>query len=158
MKYAPIIENMNKRINFEDNIFILNTRIRAIRDLLLLDADPDFFLEKTLDDLEFIDNTLSILLDNLTGNKKYIEREEQFHNLLETERFLSEVLQAIFSGDGTISVNKFPVIRERITLIWDHSLDRRRIIESLSFEDSEVTSVEPLVSHDELSELLKDMV
>jgi hypothetical protein len=149
---------MNKRINFEDNIFILNTRIRAIRDLLLLDADPDFFLEKTLDDLEFIDNTLSILLDNLTGNKRYIERGEQFHNILETERFLSEVLQTIFSGDGTVSVNKFPVIQDRITLIWNHSLDRRRVIESLSFEEVEVTSTEPLVSRDELNELLKDMV
>jgi hypothetical protein len=149
---------MNKRINFEDNIFILNTRVRAIRDLLFLDANPDFFLEKTLDDLEFIDNTLSILLDNLIGNKRYIEREEQFHNLLETDRFLSEVLQTLFSGDGTVSVNKFPVIRDTITLVWNHSLDRRKVIESLSFEDAEVTSVEPLVSRDELSELLKDMV
>lgn len=149
---------MNKRINFEDNIFILNTRVRAIRDLLFLDANPDFFLEKTLDDLEFIDNTLSILLDNLIDNKRYIEREEQFHNLLETDRFLSEVLQTLFSGDGTVSVNKFPVIRDTITLVWNHSLDRRKVIESLSFEDAEVTSVEPLVSRDELSELLKDMV
>jgi hypothetical protein len=149
---------MDKRINFEDNIFILNTRIRVIRDLLLLDVDPDFFLEKTLDDLEFIDNTLSILLDNLTGNKRYIEREEQFHNLLETERFLSEILRTIVSGDGTVSVNKFPVIRDRITLVWNHSLDRRRVIESLSFGESELTPIEPLVSRDELSELLKDMV
>jgi len=149
---------MSKRINFEDNIFILNTRIRAIRDLLLLDADPDFFLEETLDDLEFIDNTLSILLDNLSNNKRYIERDEQFHNLLETERFLSDVLQEIFTGDGTISANKFPVIRDRITLIWNHSLDRRKGIEGLSFEDAEFTSMEPVVSHDELNELLKDMV
>jgi hypothetical protein len=149
---------MNKRINFEDNIFILNTHVRAVRDLLLLDADPDFFLEKTLDDLEFIDNTLSILLDNLIGNKRYIGREEQFHNLLETDRFLSDVLQTLFSGDGTVSVNKFPVIRDRITLIWNHNLDRSKIIESLSFAEAELTPTEPLVSHDELSELLKDMV
>jgi hypothetical protein len=149
---------MNKRINFEDNIFILNTRIRSIRDLLLLDADPDFFLEKTLDDLEFIDNTLSILLDNLINNKRYIERDEQFHNLLETERFLSDVLQEIFTGDGTVSANKFPVIRDRITLIWNHTLDRRKNIESLSFEATEISSMEPVVSRDELSELLKNMV
>jgi hypothetical protein len=149
---------MNKRINFEDNIFILNTRIRAIRDLLLLDADPDFFLEETLDDLEFIDNTLSILLDNLTNNKRYIERDEQFHNLLETERFLTEVLQEIFSGDGTVSANKFPIIRDRVTLIWNHSLDRCKNIEGLSFEETEVASLEPVVSRDELNELLKDMV
>ncbi|MDR2053675.1 MAG: hypothetical protein LBP80_09695 [Treponema sp.] len=149
---------MNKRINFEDNIFILNIRIRAIRDLLLLDADPDFFLEKTLDDLEFTGNTLSILLDNLAGNKRYIERNKQLHNLLETERFLSDVLRTIFSGDGMISANRFPVIRDRLTLIGNHSLDRCRVIESLAFEQTESVSIEPLVSRDELNELLKDMV
>ncbi|MDR0709493.1 MAG: hypothetical protein LBF77_05455 [Spirochaetaceae bacterium] len=148
---------MNRRINFEDNIFILNTRIRAIRDMLLLDADPDFFLKKTLDDLEFIDSTLSVLLDNLNNNKKYIEREGQFYNLLETERSLSEVLKTISSGDGTVSVDKFPEIEDRITLIHNHSLNRRKVIEDVPFEASETSPAEPWVSRDELSELLKDM-
>jgi hypothetical protein len=149
---------MNKRINFEDNIFILNTRIRVIRDMLLLDTDSDFFLEKTLDDLDFIDKTLSILLDTLTGNKKYIEREEQFHNLLETERSLFDVLRTIVSGNGTISVDKFPAIEERITVVWNHGLDRRRVIENISHETGELTPIEPVVSYDELSELLKNKV
>jgi hypothetical protein len=148
---------MNRRINFEDNIFVLNTRIRAIRDMLLLDADPDFFLKKTLDDLEFIDSTLSVLLDNLNNNKKYIEREEQFYNLLETERSLSEVLRAISSGDGTVSVGKFPEIENRITLIQNHSLNRRKVIEDVPFEADEMAPMEPWVSRDELSELLKDL-
>jgi hypothetical protein len=149
---------MTRRINFEDNIFMLNTRIRVIRDLLLLDVDSDFFLEKTLDDLEFIDNTLSSLLDNLSNNKRYIERDEQFHNLLETERFFSEVLDKIFSGDGPVSVGKFPVIQDRIALVWNHTTDRRKAIEGLSFEKTEFTSMEPVVSRDELNELLKNIV
>jgi hypothetical protein len=149
---------MHKRINFEDNIFILNTRIRAIRDMLLLDADPDFFLKTTLDDLEFIDNTLSALLDNLNNNKRYIEREEQFYNLLETERSLSEALQAISFGDGTVSSAKFPEIDDRITFIRNRSLNRRKVIEGTPFENAETASMEPWVSRDELNELLKDIV
>jgi hypothetical protein len=145
------------QINFEDNIFILNIRIRAIRDLLLLDADPGLFLEKTLGDLEFIDNTLSILLDTLINNKKYIERNGQFHNLLETERSFSEALQTMLSGDGTVSANKFPAIRDRITPFWNHSLNRDKIIEEFSIEVSDTAPTEPVVSRDELSELLKDM-
>jgi hypothetical protein len=125
--------------------------------MLLLDADPDFFLKKTLDDLEFIDSTLSVLLDNLNNNKKYIEREGQFYNLLETERSLSEVLKTISSGDGTVSVDKFPEIEDRITLIHNHSLNRRKVIEDVPFEASETSPAEPWVSRDELSELLKDM-
>jgi hypothetical protein len=50
---------MHKHINFEDNIFVLNTRIRMIRDSLILDTDPELFLEKTVDDTNFIDLTLA---------------------------------------------------------------------------------------------------
>ncbi|MDR1411326.1 MAG: hypothetical protein LBI91_03885 [Spirochaetaceae bacterium] len=149
---------MNKRINFEDNIFILNTRIRVVRDLLLLEADPGFFLEKTLNDLEFIGNTLSALFDNLVTNKKYIERNEQLHNLLETERSLSEVLQTILSGDGAFSAGKFPAIRDRISPVLNRSQDRYKTIEGLSFEKPAAAAMEPVVSRDELNELLKDMV
>ncbi|MDR1353217.1 MAG: hypothetical protein LBK05_08040 [Treponema sp.] len=148
---------MNKRINFEDNIFILNTQIRVVRDLLLLDADPGFFLEKTMNDLEFIGSTLSVLFDNLATNEKYIERNEQLHNLLETERSLSGVLQTIVSGDGAFSADKFPAIRDRITPVLNRSLDRCKTIEGLSFERPDTASMEPVVSRDELSELLKDM-
>jgi hypothetical protein len=149
---------MHNRINFEDNIFILNVRIRAIRDMLSLDADPGFFLETTLNDLEFIDATLAALLDSLNNNRRYIEREEQFHNLLETERSLFGVLQVISSGDGTVSAGKFPEIKDRISLIQTHSLNRRKMIEGTPLEDTRTMPVESWVSRDELSELLKDIV
>jgi hypothetical protein len=149
---------MNKQINFEDNIFILNTRIRAIGDLFLLDVDTDSFLEKTLDDLEFIDNTLTALLDTLNGNKRYIEREEQLHNLLETEHSLSNIVRTIISGDEVISINKFPAIQDRITRVWNNVLDRLKIIDNITNGADKVHAAEPLVGHDELSELLKDIV
>ena len=75
---------MNARTNIEDNIFILNIRIRMIHNLLLLDADPDLFLEKTLEDADFISYTLDALLRQLAGSTRYIDRKEQFHNLAET--------------------------------------------------------------------------
>ncbi|MDR1285981.1 MAG: hypothetical protein LBK08_00075, partial [Treponema sp.] len=89
---------MNKRINFEDSIFIINTRIRIIRDMLLLDTDPDLFLEKALEDVSFIDKTLAILLDQLLDNSRFIERTEQFHNLAETERIFADVLSGLING------------------------------------------------------------
>jgi hypothetical protein len=148
---------MANRINFEDNIFILNTRIHMIRDLLLLDADPDLFLEKTLEDVEFIGNTLAALLDTLMGNTQYIERDEQFHNLGDTERQFMEVLSEILNGEGTISVSKFPVIREKVTLLWSKALERRKTADSLSFSETDKASMDPVVSSDELNELLKNL-
>ncbi|MDR0386499.1 MAG: hypothetical protein LBH57_00545 [Treponema sp.] len=148
---------MNKRINFEDSIFIINTRIRIIRDMLLLDADPDLFLEKTLDDVNFIDKTLAILLDQLSDNKRFIERTEQFHNLAETERIFAEVLSGLISGNGAISSGRFPSIRDRLTLLWNHAQERRKVIDNTACSETGGISADPVVSSDELNELLQDL-
>jgi hypothetical protein len=148
---------MNKRINFEDSIFIINTRIRIIRDMLLLDTDPDLFLEKTLDDIDFIDRILSILMDQLSDNKRFIERTEQFHNLAETERIFADVLSDLLNGDSAISAARFPAIRDRLTLLWNHTLERRKTIANTADFESEGVSVDPVVSCDELNELLQNL-
>jgi hypothetical protein len=144
---------MNKRINFEDSIFIINTRIRMIRDMLLLDTDPDLFLEKTLDDVEFIDSTLAVLLEQLSSNKRFIERSEQFHNLAETDQLFAQVLSDLINGDSTISSGNFPVIRDRLALLWTHTQERRKAVEDTA--EPEAAAMEPVVSSDELNELLQ---
>jgi hypothetical protein len=148
---------MYKRINFEDSIFIINTRIRIIRDMLLLDTDPDMFLEKTLDDVDFVDKSLSFLLEQLSDNKRFIERTEQFHNLAETERTFAEVLLDLVNGDSTISSGKFPAIRDRLTFLWNHSQERKKTIEGAAGPEIEEGVVNPMVSSDELNELLQDL-
>jgi hypothetical protein len=146
---------MNKRINFEDSLFVLAMRIRMIRDLLVLDADPDLFLEKTMEDIDFIDYTLGALLKELLENSRLLERDEAFENLSELEWRFDQVLGEILSGGKSISVAPFPMLRERITIVRNRSLERRKTADD-SHSRSEGTT-EPLVSADELSELLKDM-
>jgi hypothetical protein len=148
---------MNKRINFEDSIFIINTRIRIIRDMLFLDTDPDLFLEKTLDDVNFIDKTLAILMDQLSNNKRFIERTEQFYNLAETERVFAEVLSGLIDGDSAISSGRFPAMRDRLTLLWNHARERRKTINNTAGSETGGTSADPVVSPDELNELLQGL-
>jgi hypothetical protein len=146
---------MNKQINFGDIIFILNTRIRLIRDLLILDADPDFFLDVTLADVEFIDAALERILRELGENTRLIDRNEQFHDLQETERQFRAVLQDLTKGAEAMSVAFYTALREKSDLIQDHSLERQKII-TQSFTHKESLSSEPIVSSDELTELLRD--
>lgn len=148
------IKAMNKRINFEDNLFVLAMRIQMIRDLLALDADPDLFLEKTMEDIDFIDNTLEMLLRELLENSRLLERDEAFENLSELEWRFDQVLGAVYSGGGSISAASYPMLRERISLVRDHSMERRKTADGSL---SGLPSAEPLVSADELGELLKDM-
>jgi len=149
----PKIRGMNKHINFEDNIFVLNLRIRMIQDLLILDTDEELFLHKTLDDLDFINSSLNILLSNLKENYRLIERDEQFYNLAETERQFCEVLIEIEHGEGNISVLQHPQQREHIGVLLDNSQVRQKSIKELIVEAKHLT-LEPVVGYDELHELL----
>ena len=123
------------------------------QDLLILDTDTELFLHKTLDDLDFINSSLNVLLSHLKENFRLIERDEQFHNLLETERQFCEVLSEIDHGEGNISAIKYPELQERINLQLANSQDRQNSIKDLIVETKH-TSLEPVVGYDELHELL----
>jgi hypothetical protein len=147
---------MSKQINFGDALFILNTRIRMIRDMLVLDADPDCFLDQTLADLDFTDAALESLLGALLENTHLIDRDGHFRSLQETERQFLGALWDLANGSGTVSVAPYPALLDRVALIRERSLERQKTAgERLSVEDA--PSREPVVSPDELNELLRDI-
>ncbi len=147
---------MNKRINFEDNTFILNNRIRMIENTIILDADPDLFLEKTIEDMDFIDISLAFLLESLTKNEKLIERSAQFYNLMETETKFMEILEKITQSTGSISTAEFPIIVEKIENFRLRSAGRQNIIQDAVNSLDNTTQDPNVVSSDELNALLKD--
>ena len=145
---------MNKRVNFEDNIFILLMRIRMIRDTITLDADPELFLEKTLDDISFTDHSLRILLDYLMESSRLIEREELLDQFSEVEKHFAHALQEFLIHEGSFSIQEISSIKEKLIVLRNSSLERRKKAESLGSPESN-TSGNPIVSSDELTELLK---
>jgi len=127
-----------------------------VHDLFLLETDPDIFLKKTLEDIEFIDDALGILLEDLVENNNLIERNELFDNLSELERQFSDVLTLFLTSSGNISALHFPAFREKIIFIRSHSLSRKTNIDDLRQKSAGVI-LEPVVSSTELSELLKGL-
>jgi hypothetical protein len=146
---------MNKRINFEDNIFVLMTLVRMLKDLLTLDTDPEIFLEKTLNDMEFINKNLNLLLGYLVENRRLIKRDELLHHFSVLEWQYSQVLAQYLGEGGNISAGEFPVTRERVQTFKIQSLERQKTLEAAG-GNGENPREEPLVSSYELSELLKD--
>jgi len=144
---------MKKRVNFEDSLFILMLRIRMIRDIITLDADPELFLEKTLDDIFFSDQVLRILLRQLEENHYLIERAEVLEQISDIEKQFSRVLQNLLDHDGDFSIRQIPSIKEKIISCRDSSLERQKSAEKLTPAGNTPSS--PIVSSDELSELLK---
>jgi hypothetical protein len=126
-----------------------------LRDLLILDAEPDLFLTATIHDADFINQTLENLLGSLVENNRLIDRDEQLHNLDEAECQFEAVLSQMADGQGSISSEKFPVIREKVLLLREQSLGRRKTIEA-SKNDPEKSLEGSVVSSDEMNELLND--
>jgi hypothetical protein len=124
--------------------------------MLILDADPDFFLDKTLEDVGFIDAALETLLRELIDNTRLIDRNGQFGNLHETERQFLGILWDMTNGSGTMSAAPYPALREKLALIREHSLERQKTIKQHISID-EAPPPEPVVSSDELNELLHDL-
>ena len=145
---------MNKRVNFEDNIFILMMRIRMIADTITLDADPELFLEKTLDDITFADHNLRILYDYIQENTRLIERDELLEHFSEVEKHFSQVIQDLLNHEGNLSIQDIPSVRDKLLALHSASLERRKTAENLSSLETS-SSGSPIVSSDELTELLK---
>ena len=148
---------MNKQVNFEDNSFITMMRIRMIRDILTLDADPELFLEKILDDIYFTDHSLRILLGYLQENDHLIEREELLEHLSELEWQFSQVLLDLLNHKGNISIREISTIKEKLSCLRANSQERRRTAEDLNSAGGRknFSDKEPIVSSEELTELLK---
>jgi hypothetical protein len=144
---------MNKRINFEDDIFLLMIRIRMIRDIITLDADPELFLEKTLDDICFIDQTLKTLLGELERNHHLIERDELLEQLSNTEGQFSQVLKDLNDHEGNFSIRELPSLIEKLMVFRSCSLERQKTAGKLHPEENPENVV--YVGSDELAELLK---
>jgi hypothetical protein len=150
-------KGMNKRINFEDNIFVLTTLTRMLKDLLTLDTDPELFLEKTLNDMEFVDKNLDLFLGCLVENQRLIEREELLSHLSVLEWQYSQVLSQYLEGGGNVSAGEFPVTGERVQAFRARSRERQKRLEAAGKAgriSGENSREDPLVSSDELSALL----
>ena len=153
----PIIEtNMDRHINFEDNIFILNARIRMISDLLCLDADPDLFLEKTLDDINFTDRVLPALTQNLTENRMLLDREEELSKLADLEWRFDQLITGMNGSSGISGSLSLGENRERLVLYRNNSAQRRGIIEDSRSPENQNES-EPVVSSYEMNQLLQGL-
>ena len=141
------------RVGFEDTIFILNMRIRIIRDTLRLNPPVEFFLEKTLDDLEFIDGILDTFVQNLAENGRQFYKNGETVYISDTEWQFSQLLTEFSLNSCPFSVQAFPPIQEKITVLRDNCENRRRLVDEAGVPE-EIARAEPVVSSAEFNGLL----
>jgi hypothetical protein len=145
-------ERMNY-INFEDVIFILNMRIRMVRDILRLNPPPELFMEKSLDDLIFIDRVLSNLTNRLTDNNDYNGRNIEFDYVSDSEWQFNQLLTEFVLDSGPVSIQAYPEITGKIATLRVASDLRRKSLDE-SEAPLELARSEPVVSSAEMNGLL----
>jgi len=144
---------MNKRINFEDTLFILNVRIRMLRDMMQLDIDADLFYRQTMGDIEFISLCLEALTEKFVANIKFLDRETEADNILDAEWQFSQLLNEMSSNSSPFTPSLFPEMPTLIGKLRSDGVKRKKLIEE-SYVPAENSTPEPVVSHAELNGLL----
>jgi len=144
---------MNKRINFEDTIFILNVRIRMIHDLIQLDTDKSIFYSQTMSDLEFINLVMNNLTSKFLENLKFLDREAEADNILDAEWQFGQLLNEISNNSSPFTSSSFPEMPAIIGKMRKDSNKRKTQIEE-SYEPTDNSILEPVVSNAELNGLL----
>lgn len=147
---------MAKRIQFEDDIFYVNVIVRNLRDCLVLDLDPELFLERTVSEVAFADRALERLASELIGNERLIEREEQLLNLAEAEARFANLLMALSAGEGRIQSALLP-FADRMVQWLEESRRRSSEIDGVSALRSSAENDPAIVSSFELNELLRGL-
>lgn len=90
---------MPLRIHYDDNIAFLSGMIRSLRQGTMLDIDAEFFTDRVLDELLFIDATLVRLDSLLNGAEQLITRNDHLRTLLRCERAYVELLADLENGE-----------------------------------------------------------
>jgi hypothetical protein len=144
---------MRKYINIEDAVFILNMRVRMLRDMLILDPDPEIFLGQALNDLEFIGNALEALTGNLLERRQFDQNGEYDH-ISDLEWQFSRLLTEFALDSSPFAASRFPAIQEKIEQLKNGSAAREQALNE-SGAGGEQSQTEPVVSSAELSQLLQ---
>ena len=124
-----------------------------IRDTLRLNPPPELFLEKSLDDLGFLNGILTNLAgiipsDQYSGNG-------EFDSISDAEWQFNQLLTEFSLDSSPFRVRDFPETWEKITGFRRESDFRRKTLEESNIP-AETARTEPVVSSAELNGLLEE--
>lgn len=86
---------MSEKVHYEDNLFYLLTDIARLKNGLKLSIDKDFFAHKFLEDLFFIDKTLSRHYELLQNNPYLIRRKDYLFSIQKLKKRLTDLQEEV---------------------------------------------------------------
>ena len=124
-----------------------------IRDTLRLSPPPELFLEKSLDDLSFIDGVLEALVRTFLDNGNHYNGNGESDYISDTEWQFIQLLTEFSLESSPFSAGLFPETMEKIAVLRRASDIRRKAVEGSGLP-SEIAQAEPVVTSAEMNGLL----
>ena len=90
---------MSVKVHYEDNLFFLHSILRTLESGLRLDIDPEYFKDKILEDIFFIDASLMRTFSALKENGYLINRAAYLRSLRRTVRAFADFLLRLNDGE-----------------------------------------------------------
>lgn len=111
---------MTRKIHYDDNIFFLDTMLKTLKSGMSLDIDPEYFIDKIIDDLFFTEGSLLRIFSSLEENVYLLKRAAYLRSLLRAERNFLELLDAILDKKLAFSEHLLPFFDKLQTLRAAH--------------------------------------
>ena len=148
------ILTMKSKIHYEEDLFYLSLLMKGLREGLQLSIDAEFFQEKILADLRFIDETLDKILSTLKENPNLIRRAEYLYNLVKVEGAVVGLVADVVQGTGDLREALEPFRQELVQLRESHDADVDEIRALLRLVSQEEEK-EDVITADELALLTR---
>ena len=124
-----------------------------IRDTLHLNPSPELFLEKSIDDLAFVNGALELLVKTITENSDQYSGNGESEYISDTEWQFNQVLTEFILESSPFSAHALPETMQQVAVMRASSETRRKIIEGTG-QPLEIAQSEPVVTSAELNGLL----
>jgi len=124
-----------------------------IRDTLHLNPPPELFLEKSLDDLAFVDGALELLVQAIMENSSQYSGNHESEYMSDTEWQFTQLLTEFSLESSPFSAHILPETMQKIAVMRTSSEARRKIMEE-NGQPLEIAMAEPVVTSAELNGLL----
>jgi len=145
---------MKSKIQYEEDLFFLNLQMKGLREGLMLMIDADYFQDKLLADLRFVDATLDKIFSTLKENRNLIHRAEYLYQLVKTEGSFLELLDDVLKGTGEIREALAPYRNEFLQRRDSHDSDIHEIRSLLQLFSQEEER-DDVITSEELSLLTR---
>lgn len=139
---------MPVKVHYDDNLFFLHSMVRMIDAGLRLDVDPEYFRDKILEDIFFIDATLLRVYSSLKENALLINRTGHLRTLRRTIAAYVDFLRRLLDSEIALG-DLVDSYRAKLTsTLQTHERVRAELDGSLERDSSEEESSDTISSQE----------